>query len=197
MPSAAVGDGLIGPNAVLQLFATVEERLGVRQLDRLRQASALSAPVDGTVMIPEQDAIRAHRALRALVPQQAKALAIEAGRRTADYIIANRIPKLVVWLLKALPAGPSAALLSRAITNHAWTFAGSGRFACVDPFRFRIADNPLARVEHADNPICVWHAAVFERLYQRLVAANYRCEEVSCCAQATSTACEFRLFRSH
>lgn len=120
----------------------------------------------------------------------------EAGRATADYILAHRIPRIVQQVLKALPAGLAAPLLARAITRHAWTFVGSGRFRCRDPWTFEITDNPLIRGEHSPVPLCVWHAAVFERLYATLVARDCRCEEETCAAQGLSDNCRFRI-RNH
>ncbi|MEL7258851.1 MAG: hypothetical protein AAFN80_13550, partial [Pseudomonadota bacterium] len=53
--------------------------------------------------------------------------------------------------------------------KHAWTFAGSGQFECVSPWTYRIEDNPVVRGEISQAPLCTWHAAVFEHLYQVLV----------------------------
>ena len=42
---------------------------------------------------------------------EARVIAEEAGARTADYIIANRIPRPAVWLLHRLPAFLAALLV--------------------------------------------------------------------------------------
>jgi divinyl protochlorophyllide a 8-vinyl-reductase len=68
-------------------------------------------------------------------------------------------------VIRALPAPVGARLLSIAIAKHAWTFAGSGRFAVkrARPLTVTIAANPLGLRQ--GSPSCHWHAAVFERLY--------------------------------
>jgi hypothetical protein len=64
-------------------------------------------------------------------------VARSAGRRTADYLLAHRIPKPVQALLKALPARLAARVLLSAIARHAWTFAGSGVFSASTGARAR------------------------------------------------------------
>ena len=114
---------------------------------------------------------------------EANATLAEAGRRTADYILANRIPGPAQALLKILPAGPAARILVRAIGANAWTFAGSSRFeAAVTGGQavFTLKGNPLCAGETAAEPVCVWHAAVFQRLFQVLVSRRTRVTETQC-----------------
>jgi anaerobic magnesium-protoporphyrin IX monomethyl ester cyclase len=127
-------------------------------------------------------------------PARAATLSAQAGTGTADYILAHRIPAPVQTVLRALPPGPSAWILSRAIAKHAWTFAGSGRFRVVTPWCFEIADNPVIRGEAAPAPLCHWHAAVFERLYRVLVSDAVRCRETACAA-CGDPVCRFDLSR--
>jgi divinyl protochlorophyllide a 8-vinyl-reductase len=77
-----------------------------------------------------------------------------------------------------------APLLTRAIAAHAWTFVGSGEFRVpgTRPPTFEIVHNPVVRGEHADAPVCVWHAQVFERLFRRLVSDRIRVRETQCAA---------------
>jgi divinyl protochlorophyllide a 8-vinyl-reductase len=144
--------------------------------------------------MPEAPAAALHQAVRAHLPDRHQDIAREAGIRTADYVIANRIPKLIVWLLPKLPHRLAARLLTNSIQKHAWTFTGSGRFNVlgVNPVRLQIADNPVVRGEEADTPLCHWHAAVFSRLYQRLVRADYVAHETECCANH-HPACRFEI----
>ena len=83
------------------------------------------------------------------------------------------------------------AIDPKAIAKHAWTFAGSGSFRVVTPWRFEIVDNPIVRGERSDTPLCHWHAAVFERLYQVLVDRTAMCREVACCAVTGGNTCRF------
>ena len=141
-------------------------------------------------MVEEADAAALHEALRRLAPaHEARAYSAEAGRRTGDYILAHRIPRAAAAVLRALPASISARLLARAIARHAWTFAGSGRFTCEPgrPLALSIAGNPLAQTGG-----CVWHEAVFTRLFAALVHKKAEVREASCCASG-HRACRFEV----
>ncbi|MCQ0987917.1 bacteriochlorophyll 4-vinyl reductase [Jiella marina] len=188
--------GLIGPNAILQLLPAIEKRQGAEAVHRMLARAGIEAVPDGTAMIPESDAARLFRQLRIEMPDRAGEIATEAGRRTADYILANRIPAPAQSVLKWLPPGLAARGLSRAISRNAWTFAGSGQFRAITPWLFEIADNPLIRGEAGTAPLCVWHAAVFERLYRVLVAPEVVCTEVRCAAVTGEGICRFALCRS-
>lgn len=192
----AGGEGQIGPNAVLQLAGVLVRRLGSEQAGRALVEAGIAALPDGHHMIAEGEAHRLHRAVRRLWPAQATGLLAEAGRATADYILAHRIPAPVQWVLRMLPAPLAAWLLARAIARHAWTFAGSGRFAVRTPWCFEIAGNPLIAGEVAGEPLCHWHAAVFERLYGVLVAPDCRCRETRCGARTPGAPCRFEIRRS-
>lgn len=184
---------LIGPNAILQLLPVLVETLGEHAASRLMVAARLGAVPDGNSMVPESDAARLHRQVRLDASDQADLILSSAGHRTADYILANRIPRLGQRGLRVLPPGPSAKLLSLAIARHAWTFAGSGQFEVLTPWHFRILDNPLIRSETSAECLCHWHAAVFERLYRVLAARDCRCLEIACAAQTGRSSCEFRI----
>jgi len=195
--AGATQAGRIGPNAVLQLVPVLD-RAGGRDLRaRLIRVAGLSEVPDGTAMLDEMAVARLHQAMRTELPAIAPGLARAAGRRTGDYIRINRIPRGAQALLHLLPARLAAPLLARAIAAHAWTFAGSGRFriAANRPLTFEIDDNPLVRGERSDCPLCDWHAAVFERLFTRLVDPRLRCREVACCAMG-APACRFEIART-
>jgi divinyl protochlorophyllide a 8-vinyl-reductase len=191
-PAASTVGGLIGPNAILQLLPVLE-RVGGHELREtiLASAGVFEVP-SGDSMIDERPVARLHREVRRQLPDLAEAIAWEAGRRTADYILAHRIPAPVRLLLRALPRRPAARLLTGAISRHAWTFSGSGRFEVVStrPLVFAIHNNPVVRGEHADHCLCHWHAAVFERLFQVLVDSGTRVRETAC-AGAGAPACRF------
>lgn len=192
---AHVQTARIGPNAILQLLPVIRATYGAGADEALMARAGVHLIPDGSHMIPEGHAARLHRQMRQDDPDRAPLLAAQAGRGTADYILANRIPAFAQWLLKHMPAALAARQLSRAINAHAWTFAGSGRFTVIDPWTFRIVDNPLIRGEHSRHCLCHWHAAVFERLYQVLVARDCECREITCGARAGDTACTFAVTR--
>ena len=191
----ARSSGLIGPNAILQLMPVLVARLGASRADKLLQIAAISSLPDGTAMIPQEDAAYLHQTIRAHEPDRADQILQEAGEHTADYILAHRIPMIAQMILKALPAPLAARLLSRAITQHAWTFAGSGHFRAVTPWHFEISGNPLIAGERSDHPLCRWHAAVFTRLYSTLVSPKITCVEEACGATHGTGCCCFVLRR--
>jgi divinyl protochlorophyllide a 8-vinyl-reductase len=88
-------------------------------------------------------------------------------------------------------------VLAWAIAQNAWTFAGPGRFrvATRRPLVFEIAANPLVRGEVASAPVCVWHAAVFARLFAVLVHPGTRVTETACCG-CGDPACRFEIGRA-
>lgn len=182
----------IGPNAVIQLGETLaahDESLLAREvyLAAGHPEWLLRPPQE---MVDERPVARLHAALRRLAPSDvARAYAREAGMRTGDYILAHRIPKPARMMLRLLPAPISARLLLEAISTHAWTFAGSGRFSYElgAPTTLSIAANPLAT-----EPGCVWHEAVFRRLFQSLVHASAEVRETACCAEG-APACRFEV----
>lgn len=169
---------LIGPNAVLQAVAVMEERLGHAKTGAILSDAQIHALPRGEGMIPEIQALRLHRWLALHEPMGCFAIAEEAGSRTADYIIANRIPAPAVWLLRRLPAVLAAPLLMAAIRKHAWTFIGAGAFAAQGGWAFTI---DRARADDSIMPpesLFVWYAAVFTRLYRELVAADCTCRMI-------------------
>lgn len=191
--AAGTHAGQIGPNAILQLLPVLEAAGTAVLCDRLLAEAGVTEVPDGSTMISEEPVARLHQALRRARPDAAL-LAAQAGRRTADYILENRIPAPVRWLLAHLPAPLAAQLLARAIAKNAWTFAGSGRFRVVStrPMVFALEDNPVVRGEVDDHPVCHWHAAVFERLFEALVSPRARAVETECCA-AGAGACRFAI----
>jgi divinyl protochlorophyllide a 8-vinyl-reductase len=186
--------GRIGPNALTQLLPLLERAGGPALRDGLLAEAGIFALPDMTGLIEEGPVARLHQALRARQPDLAPSLAWEAGLRTADYIIANRIPRPAVLLMQMLPAPLAAPLLLGAIEKHAWTFVGSGRFDVMSrrPVRVAIHDNPVVRGEVSDHPLCHWHAAVFERLFSRLVHPRW-CATESVCGAMGHHACVFEI----
>ncbi|WP_054118428.1 bacteriochlorophyll 4-vinyl reductase [Porphyrobacter sp. AAP60] len=166
---------LIGPNAVLQAVAVMEDRLGQAETQAILADARIGALPSGDHMIPEIEALRLHRWLALHDPVGSFTIAEEAGARTADYIIANRIPQPAVWLLRRLPAMLAAPLLMAAIGRHAWTFIGAGSFSAQGAWAFTIdrtaADDPVP----PPDSLFHWYAAVFTQLYLQLVADDCNC----------------------
>jgi len=175
----SAGACVVGPNAILQTAAALEA-LGGRALARqVFDAAGLGAMLDDPpeAMVPEAQAAALLRAVHAVLPPEtATRVSREAGRRTGEYILRNRIPAPARAVLRVLPARLAAPLLLRAISAHAWTFAGSGRVEIVPgrEARLMIHDNPLA-VAGSD-----WHRAVLEVLFRGLVHPGARVTQGAC-----------------
>ncbi len=180
---------LVGPNAVLQLADVLRERTPASTMRAVFAAAGLARYLERPPqsMIDEAEAAALHHALLRALPHAGPALCAEAGTRTADYLLANRIPAFAQTLLRLLPPGLAARLLVRAIARHAWTFAGSGAFSAQFPggprMVLEIAHNPLAL------PGCPWHCAVFTRLFTHLVSRRVGVTHGDCCADGAEACC--------
>jgi divinyl protochlorophyllide a 8-vinyl-reductase len=185
--------GRIGPNAILQLVDVLERRGEFDLCCRVLAEAGVARPPPDAGMLPEADCAAVHRALRRLSPA-AEGILAEAGLATGEYILANRIPRAAQALLRLLPGGLAALILTRAIAKHSWTFAGTGEFRvdCARPLVLSVARNPLVAGWSAERPQCIWHASVFQRLYGRLVWPGVQVREVACCA-CGDPACRFEL----
>jgi divinyl protochlorophyllide a 8-vinyl-reductase len=185
--------GRIGPNAITR----VAEALGPGRAAPVFAHAGLAAYLERPpeAMVDEREVIALHQALREdLGEDEARRVAADAGRRTADYLLAHRIPRLAQVVLKRLPAVLAARALLRAIGGHAWTFAGSGHFGATfgPPLRLRIQDNPLCRGRRSAQPSCDYYAAVFQVLFQTLVHRGAVVIETACEARG-DPACVFEV----
>jgi len=191
----------MGPNAILQMGAALEQLLGddarARLYGNAGLAGYLRAPPGH--MVPEVEVQALHAALRAeLAPAVVRELSRRAGSTTGDYLLANRIPKFAQWLLRALPRRLSARLLATAISRNAWTFVGSGTFVVSSgtgpgsPPVFVVRNGPLCRGRTSDGPSCDYYVATFERLFRQLVDAAATVVEVEC-ESAGGSCCRFEV----
>ena len=189
-PTAA--EPRVGPNAITQMIAALQDGPGPEAAERVCEAANLAAYLahPPTTMIPQGEAIAVHRAAFAVLGSPlAEQVAHEAGVRTGAYLLAHRIPAPARWLLRALPAGMAARVLLLAIAQHAWTFVGSGVFTSASGPRGAVIEverNPLA------TQPCAWHCGVFEKLFTELVCARARVRE-SACAGAGEPSCRFEI----
>lgn len=200
--AAATGDhgsaaGKIGPNAIIRVIEALTETESVALAQRIFRDAGLSAHLRAhpTEMVDEADVARLYQALRAdLGEQRAAAAARRAGELTADYLLANRIPKPAQLVLRWCPAPVASRLLAAAIVRNAWTFVGTGTFSAQHRCRtvFSISSCPLCRGHRATRPLCDFYAGTFERLYARLVSARAHVREVACEAMGDE-ACRFEI----
>ena len=146
-------------------------------------------------MVDEGEVVRLHKVVRAaLDAESARVVFRDAGFRTADYLLKNRIPGFAQTLLHALPAVLASRALTAAIRRNAWTFCGSGRFAAQpgNPTWLVVSDCVICRDTEADTAICDYYAACFERLFRRLVSPLASVRETECQA-CGAAACRFRI----
>jgi divinyl protochlorophyllide a 8-vinyl-reductase len=185
--------GRIGPNAILQLVDVLERRGEGDLLSAVLAEAGVARPPRDAGMLPEGDCAAVHQALRRMSPS-AEGLLEAAGLATGDYILGHRIPKVAQAVLRVLPGVMAAPVLTKAISQHSWTFAGTGEFRVESsrPLVVTVARNPLVAGWEADRPQCIWHVAVFRRLYGRLVWPGVQVREVACCA-CGDPACRFEV----
>ena len=177
----------IGPNAVIRVAEALDAVEGRPEAERLFEAAGLRRYLaePPREMVEEGEVRKLHAVLHhRLGDARARSVAWIAGRRTADYLLAHRIPRPVQRVLELLPRPPAARLLSHAIGRNAWTFVGSGRLAIEpgNPTLFRIAHCPLCRDCAADAPACDYYFATFERLFSVLVHPDATARETACSA---------------
>jgi len=210
VPTAAVGGsapveipapaGRVGPNAVTRTAEAIDALIGPGATRAVFARAGLSGYLaePPTAMVDEREVARLNAALRrSLGSDTADAVAAEAGRRTADYLLAHRIPRPAQAILRVLPPGPALRVLMKAVARNAWTFAGSGSFAWRalpgGGVEVAIRNCPLARdLTGAGAPVCGLYAATFEHLARTLCARTARCEEVACAADGAE-ACVFAI----
>ncbi|MEL6584369.1 MAG: bacteriochlorophyll 4-vinyl reductase [Pseudomonadota bacterium] len=181
-------EGVVGPNAIRQLRLPLKNRGGMDLINAMLDAAGLDEMPPPEGMIDQRVVARAHAALPRLVDDP-EVVAREAGLRTADYIIANRIPRVAKLALRLMPRKRAKISLARNIARHAWTFAGSGVFtvASEEPLILQIAHNPLVGVNG-----CCWHVAVFTRLFQELADPDLTAREIACCTSG-GRLCRFEI----
>jgi divinyl protochlorophyllide a 8-vinyl-reductase len=183
----------IGPNAVIQTLRTLDELHGP---DVGAEIAALAeCPSRLDEMIDEDDFVRLVDALhRRLGADRTGVVLAGAGRRTGEYVRANRIPRAVAAILPYLPNRIGMQLLLRAFERNAWTFVGSG------VFRWRLDDVPqlcidgciTCRGRRARRPLGAFYQGAFESLLRSLVDERIGVIESECVATGGRT-CRFHV----
>lgn len=197
-PVAMPAIARIGPNAITRLSEALAASVGDAVRFRIFEGAGLIADLVAppTGMVDETHVIRLHRVLRAeLGHAQARAIARDAGVRTGDYLLANRIPRVMHHVLPRLPRRWAGAILLEAMRRHSWTFAGSGVFTAKTgrPMQLAIRGCPLCReASGAHEPLCDFYAGTFERLFRVLVAPDAVAREMACEANGAD-ACRFEI----
>lgn len=188
----------IGPNAIIQTVGALEEAYSPAEVRRLlerigRDDLAEQLP---TQMVDEQEFVDLIHGLRAEVGLAAAGRVLaRSGERTAAYVLARRIPTPARLLLPLLPRRLGLRILLRAISGHAWTFAGAGRFGYSVDSRgavISLADSPECREIGAPEPLCHYYTSCFQALLRPLIDRRITVREVACRAHGADE-CVFEL----
>lgn len=177
----------IGPNAIIRTVQALRETYGDAHTAKLLRQGGRADLIDTlpTTMVDEAEFHALVLLLYASIgPDAAQQILRRAGQLTAGYLLQHRIPQPVQWLLKILPDRLALRVLLSAISQHAWTFVGSGVFS----FNLRtkpyvvIANCVECRDRVAAEPSCSFYCGAFEHLFRTLINAHTRVEETECAA---------------
>lgn len=187
-PAPQRAAALIGPNAIIQVAKVLTERLGDRRAESIVRAS--TPYTLGTLpqhMVPEAEALAlTTHVMRQLGETSATSVLHEAGLRTGDYLLANRIPRVAQWIIGVLPRQAGLSILLKSMMAHAWTFAGSGTFTVQrlgTEIELTFHACAMCRELTSAGPVCDFYAGTFERLVTALVSRTAIVREVECHAQ--------------
>lgn len=195
-PAAARQAGMVGPNAIIQTHAALLEGEGPALTARIFASAGLTPYLHDLPnrMVPAAEVTALSRALStSLGTHRAAAILAEAGARTADYLLAHRIPRAAQAVLRLLPPPLAAFLLGRLIAAHAWTFAGSAGMS-VRGGCFTLADNPFCPAGREGGAGCAFTHATFQRLFRALVSRRAQVRPVTC-RGAGGVCCRFAVLR--
>ncbi|EFO81957.1 bacteriochlorophyll 4-vinyl reductase [Oscillochloris trichoides DG-6] len=186
----------IGPNSIIQTIAALREVYPAEELPTLLAGGAeiylSELPHE---MIPEE---QFHALVALLTPrlgvERAGDILFRSGERTADYVRANRIPGPFQALVGILPAPLGLRLLLLAISKHAWTFAGSGKFS------FHLGRGPwlsIGKPVDRDTSaiaavLCRYYCGAFTQLLRRVVNSRITLRETTCQARG-GAACVYQI----
>lgn len=195
-PEMAAGrEDKVGPNAIIQTRSALDEIVGIEARGAIFNACGfgLFGERDPDSMVEARivNALNYEIGAR-LDAETAHAVMKRAGELTGDYILANRIPRPAQWLLRLFPRALAQRLLMKAIASNAWTFAGKAHVEAGADF-IAIHDNPIC-LGKVGFSSCIWHAAVFRRLFQTLVDPRITIHETECVGWGSET-CRFEIVR--
>lgn len=190
--------GRIGPNAIIQTAAALADRVGAVRADAIVWR-AVGRHLDQmpTALVDEAEVIALVHELRETMSPEARAAVLrDAGRRTAEYLLAHRIPRSVRWVLHRMPSALALRLLLLAVARHSWTFAGTAevRVSLRAPITLALARCPMCRGLRSATPCCDFYVGTLQHLVRRLVAPDATVDEVACAASG-APACVIRLAR--
>lgn len=183
---AVEGARLIGPNALIQTANALLELEPGAARGVLAAAGEAEVPAHPPEEMVDERRFTAlvHAVVEALGEERAARVMTRSGALTADYLLAHRIPPSFRWMVGRLPRDLGLRVLLGAISSHAWTFAGSGRFRYAlhgaGVVELEIEDCPACRGLTARAPACGFYAGTFERLFREIIDDRMRVREGEC-----------------
>ena len=186
--------GFLGAQSIIRIIEEVERQIDVDAANQLLSEARFDRIPAWDEPVPEGRVAALHQAIRRRHPEAAERICRNAGRATTDYLLSNRIPVRAQELLIKAPPAVAMWLVTRSAMVNARHFGGSGEFIIQTSTVFDLRFNPVLLGETAASPVCHYHAAAFERMYQRLVDPEMICRETACEAMGDD-ACRFEVSR--
>lgn len=174
------GKGFMSASMVLPLHEVLTERVGPEQCDALFGNAGMRFLPGPEEHVRERQVLDIHRAVRSEYGDLGMEMLREAGQRAADIVTEYRIPPSGKVMLRRMPWPLAAWMCMRSASQRTWTFGGSAQFHSRTTSRFELIGNPAIRGERASKPICVFHQAMFQRLFQTLAHPRMECVELGC-----------------
>ncbi len=186
------GSGFMAASMVLPLHEVLTERAGADAADALFRDAGMRFLPGPEEHVRERQVLEIHQAVRHKYGAPGMDMLKAAGERAADIVTEYRIPSSGKVMLRRMPWPLAAWMCMRSAGQRTWTFGGSARFHARTTSRFELIGNPAIRGVHAPKPICVFHQAMFQRLFQTLAHPRMVCRELSCEACGNSS-CLFEI----
>lgn len=187
--------GFLGAQSVIRIIEEVERQIDLDAANQLLSEAHFDRIPAWNEPVPEGRVARLHQAIRRRHPEAAVRICRNAGRATTDYLLSNRISLRAQELMRKAPQGLAMWLVTRSAMLNARHFGGSGEFIMQSSAVFYLRFNPVLLGETAASPVCHYHAAAFERMYQVLVDPDMRCRETACEAMGYD-ACRFEVSKT-
>ena len=172
--------GFVGPFLASSLLDVITDAQGAEVADRMARTAGLTSPIAANEPLREGRAAALHRAVHEMHSADAFPILKLAGEAAGRTMLADHLSRRAQKLLRNAPWTVSAWMLSRALSQQAWLFCGSGTFTVADGMRFEIRGNPLIRGQRSTHPICTFHASMFETMYRAIVDPRLVCAETTC-----------------
>ncbi len=178
-----MGEARIGPNAIIQTVEALKELYGVPYTLEVLQRGQQAHWIDNlpTTMVEERVFLTLAEALVGQIgSDEARRVLWRCGERTAQYLLANRIPGPFQQLVKMIPRQAGFTLLLFAISKSAWTFVGSGTFHFVGGAQPVILIANPARECIVLPEVCGFYGGTFEGILRSLLGEQTRVVPASC-----------------